>query len=53
MRAVNKLAEIVYRKVNLTRKDKKAESRASSAELSKREKENKKLTMIKLLKHAY
>ena len=41
--AVNKLAEIMNRKDNLSRKDKKAESKASSAELRKREKENRKL----------
>ena len=45
LRAVNKLAEIVHRKDNLTRKDKKAESKASSAELRKREKENRKLQL--------
>merc|ERR1711974_269061 len=43
VQAINKLAEIVHRKDNLSRKDKKAESKASSAELRKREKENRKL----------
>lgn len=41
--AVNKLAEIMNRKDNLSRKDKKAESKASSAELRKKEKENRRL----------
>ena len=45
VQAINKLAEIVHRKDNLTRKDKKAESKASSAELRKREKENRKLQL--------
>merc|ERR1719219_2684397 len=43
--AVNKLAEIMNRKDNLSRKDKKAEAKASSAELRKREKENRKLQL--------
>jgi chromosome segregation ATPase len=42
VQAINKLAEIVHRKDNLSRKDKKAESKASSAELRKKEKENRK-----------
>ncbi len=41
--AVNKLAEIMNRKDNLSRKDKKAESKATSAELRKKEKENRKM----------
>ena len=45
VQAINKLAEIVHRKDNLTRKDKKAESKASSAELRKKEKENRKLQL--------
>ena len=45
LRAVNKLAEIFHRKDNLTKKDKKAESKASSAELRKREEENRKLQL--------
>ena len=45
VQAINKLAEIVHRKDNLSRKDKKAESKASSAELRKREKENRKLQL--------
>ena len=45
VQAINKLAEIVHRKDNLSRKDKKAESKASSAELRKKEKENRKLQL--------
>ena len=45
LRAVNKLVEIVQIKHNLTRKDKNTESKASSAELKKREKENRKLQL--------
>ena len=45
VQAINKLAEIVHRKDNLTRKDKKAESKATSAELRKKEKENRKLQL--------
>ena len=41
--AVNKLAEIMNRKDNLSRKDRKAEVKASSAELRKKEKENRRL----------
>ena len=41
--AVNKLAEIMNRKDNLSRKDRKEQSKASSAELKKKEKENRKL----------
>jgi len=41
--AVNKLAEIMNRKDITSRKDKKAESKASSAELRKKEKENRRL----------
>ena len=40
--AVNKLAEIMNRK-DFVKKDKKAESKASSSELRKKEKENRKL----------
>merc|ERR1712029_356132 len=41
--AVNKLAEIMNRKDITSRKDKKAESKASSSELRKKEKENRRL----------
>ena len=43
--AVNKLAEIMNRKDNFSKKDRKAENKATSAELRKKEKENRKLHM--------
>merc|ERR1712110_1337321 len=45
VQAINKLAEIIHRKDNLSRKDKKDESKRSSAELRKKEKENRKLQL--------
>jgi hypothetical protein len=41
--AVNKLAEIMNRKDNFSKKDRKAESKATSAELRKKEKDNRRL----------